>query len=79
VKLIVPTCMPAAVGLPRNHGAEPANAGLAVIIGIHEDLTQLAVTTKPCAVSGPRDHGRVTMQAEVSDLESLSGVQALGH
>src|SRR6266536_1751679 len=43
--------MPAAVGLPRNHSAEPVNAGLAVIIGIQEDLALLAVTTRPCAVS----------------------------
>src|SRR6266536_2865049 len=52
VKLIVPACMPAAVGLPRNHSAEPVNAGLAVIIGIQEDLALLAVTTRPCALSG---------------------------
>jgi hypothetical protein len=28
--------MPAAVGLPRNHRAASANAGRALIIGIHE-------------------------------------------
>src|ERR1039457_2031645 len=43
--------MPADVGLPRNHSAEPVNAGWAVIIGIHEDVAPLAVTTRPCAVS----------------------------
>src|SRR6266496_1863624 len=52
VKLIVPACMPAAVGLPRNHSAEPVNAGLAVIIGIHADLAPLAVMTRPCAAPG---------------------------
>ena len=44
--------MPADVGLPRNHSAEPGNAGLAVSIGIHEELAWLALTTRPCAVSG---------------------------
>src|SRR5258708_6254352 len=44
--------MPAAVGLPRNHSAEPGNAGRAVIIGIHDEVASLAVTTRPCAVSG---------------------------
>src|ERR1019366_8849764 len=40
------------VGLPRNHSAEPVNAGLAVIIGIHEAVAPLAVTTRPCEVPG---------------------------
>src|SRR6266571_6274425 len=44
--------MPAAVGLPRNHSAEPGNAGRAVIIGIQEEVASLAVTAGPCAVSG---------------------------
>src|SRR6266536_427868 len=53
VKLIVPACMPAAVGLPRNHSAEPVNAGLAVIIGIHADLAPPAGTWLPSAVAWP--------------------------
>src|SRR6266498_5146284 len=52
VELIVPACMPAAVGLPRNHSAEPVNAGLAVIIGIHAGRAPLAVMTRPCAAPG---------------------------
>ena len=52
VKLSVPVCMPADVGLPRNQTAEPGNAGRAVTIGIAEDVAPLAVMTKPCAVSG---------------------------
>src|ERR1039457_6337368 len=44
--------MPADVGLPRNHSAAPVNAGLAVIIGIHEAVAPLAVTTRPCEVPG---------------------------
>src|SRR5262245_29086259 len=44
--------MPALVGLPRNHRAEPENAGRAVIIGIHDPLSRLAVMTRPWAVSG---------------------------
>src|SRR3974390_2763901 len=44
--------MPADVGLPRNHRAEPVKAGRAVIIGIHEVVASLAVMTRPCAVSG---------------------------
>src|SRR5260221_5283769 len=44
--------MPAAVGLPRNHSGEPVNAGRAVIIGIQDEVASLAVTTRPCAVSG---------------------------
>src|SRR6266536_4503079 len=48
---MVHACIPAAVGSPRNHSAEPANAGVAVIIGIH-DRALLAVMTSPCAVSG---------------------------
>ena len=52
VKLIVPTCMPADVGLPRNHSAAPLKAGGEVIMGIHEDADPVAVTTSPCDVSG---------------------------
>src|SRR5262245_49251355 len=48
---MVPACIPAAVGSPRNQSAEPANAGVAVIIGIH-GRALLAVMTSPCAVSG---------------------------
>src|SRR5215472_5733931 len=44
--------MPAAVGSPRNHSAEPVNAGRAVIIGIDDDRSWLAVMTRPCEVSG---------------------------
>ena len=51
VKLSVAACMPAEVGLPRNHTAAPLNAGLAVSIAIHEDLAPLAVMTRPWAVS----------------------------
>jgi hypothetical protein len=47
VKLSVVACMPADVGLPRNHAAEPGKAGRAVSIGIHEDLAPLAVITRP--------------------------------
>src|SRR5580658_10659831 len=43
--------MPADVGLPRNHTADPVNAGLAVSIGIHEEPAPLAVMTRPCAVA----------------------------
>jgi hypothetical protein len=39
VKVSVPECIPAVVGLPRNHSAEPGKAGAAVIIGIHERAT----------------------------------------
>src|SRR5258708_38831838 len=44
--------MPAVVGLPRNHTAEPENAGRAVIIGIQEDVAPPALMTRPWAVSG---------------------------
>src|ERR1700691_2725324 len=44
--------MPADVGSPRNHIADPGNAGRAVIIGIREEPAPLAVMTRPCAVSG---------------------------
>src|SRR5258708_20662637 len=44
--------MPAAVGLPRNHSAEPGNAARAVLIGIYDEVASLAVPTRPCAVSG---------------------------
>src|SRR5215831_11404983 len=44
--------MPAWPGLPRNHRAEPAKAGRAVIIGIADPAAPSAVTTRPCAVSG---------------------------
>lgn len=50
MKLMVPACIPAAVGLPRNHSAEPVNAGVAIIIGIH-DWGLPAVMTRPCAMS----------------------------
>lgn len=52
VKARVPVCIPAAVGLPRNHSAEPPNEGAAVIIGIQDDRGLLAVMTRPCAVPG---------------------------
>src|SRR6516165_10848724 len=52
VKVRVPVCIPAAVGLPRNHSAEPVNAGRLVIIGIHEELSCPPVMTRPWAVSG---------------------------
>src|SRR5262249_61989310 len=52
VKVRVPTCIPAVVGLPRNHTAEPANAVWLVIIGIGEELSALAAMTRPWAVSG---------------------------
>lgn len=52
VKCSVPTCMPADVGLPRNHSADPVKAGGAVIIGIHDVDEPLAVTSNPCAMSG---------------------------
>src|SRR6516225_4130563 len=45
-------CIPAVVGLPRNQTAAPANAGWLVIIGIGEEVSALAVMTRPCAVSG---------------------------
>src|SRR5436190_12264317 len=47
----MPACIPAEVGLPRNHSAEPVKAGRSVIIGI-QVAAVLAVITKPCAVSG---------------------------
>src|SRR6516164_8492585 len=52
VKVRVPVCIPAAIGLPRNHSAEPVNAGRLVIIGIHEDRAGPLVMTRPWAVSG---------------------------
>lgn len=52
VKASVAACMPARVGLPRNHTAEPENAGRAVIIGIGEDVASTAAMTRPWAVSG---------------------------
>ena len=52
MKARVPSCIPADVGLPRNHRADPVKEGRAVIIGIHEVLASLAVMTRPCAVSG---------------------------
>jgi hypothetical protein len=52
VKVRVAACMPALVGLPRNHRAEPRNAGRAVIMGIGERVSCLAVMTRPCEVSG---------------------------
>ena len=52
VKVSVPVCMPAAVGLPRNHSAEPVDAGRLVIVGIHEDWPGPLVMTRPWAVSG---------------------------
>ena len=51
MKVSVPACIPAGVGLPRNHRAEPVKAGWAVIIGI-QAAALLAVMTRPCAVSG---------------------------
>src|SRR5579864_25504 len=48
---MVAACIPAEVGLPRNHRADPVKAGRAVIIGIHEALGLPAVMTRPCAVS----------------------------
>src|SRR5215831_2391628 len=44
--------MPALVGLPRNHSAEPPNAGRAVIIGMYERAPWLPAMTRPWAVSG---------------------------
>ncbi len=38
--------------MPRNHRAEPVNAGRLVIIGIHEEAASLPVMTRPWAVSG---------------------------
>src|SRR5215470_5117045 len=43
--------MPAAVGLPRNHSAEPVNAGRLVIIGNHGNRPGPLVMTRPWAVS----------------------------
>src|SRR5579875_566798 len=43
--------MPAEVDSPRNHRAAPENAGGAVIIGIHDDASPEAVTTKPWTMS----------------------------
>lgn len=40
------------MGSPRNHRAEPVNAGRLVITGIHEDWPRLAVMTMPWAVPG---------------------------
>jgi hypothetical protein len=49
VKLSVPVCMPAEVGFPRNHSAEPLKAAAADSIGIGEDAEPVTMMTSPCA------------------------------
>ena len=44
--------MPAEVGLWRNHGASPENAGFALIFGSHSDAEPDVATTMSWAVSG---------------------------
>src|SRR5579875_231212 len=51
VKVTVPACIPAAVGSPRNHSAEPGKAGAAVIIGIADRAASADVMTSPWAMS----------------------------
>jgi hypothetical protein len=53
VKVRVLACIPAAVGLPRNHKAEPVNAGRLVIIGIGEDRGLLPDTSRRTAMGHP--------------------------
>src|SRR5215471_330723 len=49
---MVPACIPAAVGLPRNHSADPLNEGAAVIIGMYERAAPVGMMTRPWAMSG---------------------------
>jgi hypothetical protein len=51
VKVMVAACIPAAVGLPRNHRAEPGNEGAAVIIGMAELAAPAGMMTRPWAMS----------------------------
>ena len=54
VKARVPSCIPAVVGLPRNHRAEPVKAGWAVIIGIQVAAALQAVIPGHARCRGQR-------------------------
>ena len=54
MKVSVPACIPAGVGLPRNHTAEPVKAGWAVIIGIQVAAALQAVIPGHARCRGQR-------------------------
>jgi hypothetical protein len=72
VKVSVLACMPAEVGLPRNHSAAPGNAVRVVIIGIQDGVPWLEVMTRPCAV--PESALMISMLTRAPALTVMAGL-----